>query len=64
VKTLTLKCPDQLAEQLENFIKEGWATDADEAMTEALRRFLESHRPEILRSQVLEDVEWGLYGED
>ena len=64
MKTLTLKCPDQLAEQLENFIKEGWATDADEAMTEALRRFLESHRPEILRSQVLEDVEWGLYGED
>ena len=62
--TLTLKCPDRLAEQLDVFIKEGWATDADEAVTEALRRFLESHRPEVVRSQVLEDVDWGLYGED
>ena len=62
--TLTLKCPDRLAEQLDVFIKEGWATDADEAVTEALRRFLESNRPEVVRSQVLEDVDWGLYGED
>ena len=62
--TLTCNCPDRLAEQLEVFIKEGWATDADEAVTEALRRFLESHRPEVVRSQVLEDVDWGLSGED
>lgn len=62
--TLTLKCPDRLAEQLEVFVKEGWANDADEAATEALRRFLESHRPEVVRSQILEDVDWGLHGED
>ena len=62
--TLTLKCPDRLAEQLEVFVKEGWATDTDEAVTEALRRFLESHHPEIVRSQVLEDLDWGLHGED
>lgn len=63
--TITLKCPDRLAERLESFVKEGWASDADEAVAEALRRFLETHhRPEVLRSQVLEDVEWGLHGED
>ena len=62
--TLTIQCPDRLAAQLDVFVEQGWARDANEALTEALRRFLESHRPEILRTQVLEDVEWGLHGED
>ena len=62
--TLTVQCPDQLAEQLDDFVKEGWAADAGEAMVEALRRFLESHRPDIARAQVLTDVEWALHGED
>ena len=62
--TLTLQCPDQLAEQLDDFVKEGWAADSGEALVEALRRFLESHRPDIARAQVLTDVEWGLHGEN
>lgn len=62
--TLTVQCPDQLAEQLDRFVKDGWATDAAETMVEALRRFLESHRPDIARAQVLADVEWGLHGKD
>ena len=62
--TLTLQCPDQLAEQLDDFVKAGWAADSGEALVEALRRFLESHRPDIARAQVLTDVEWGLHGED
>lgn len=61
--TLTLQCPDQLAEQLDDFEREGWAADSGEALVEALRRFLESHRPDIARAQVLTDVEWGLHGE-
>jgi hypothetical protein len=62
--TLTVQCPDQLAEQLGNFVKEGWGTDMGGTMVEALRRFLESHRPDVVQSQVLADVEWGLHGED
>ena len=62
--TLTIQCPNQLADQLDDFVEEGWATDRGEAMIEALRRFLESHRPDIARTQVLSDVEWGLHGED
>ena len=38
--TLTIQCPDQLAEQLDDFVKEGWATDVGEAVVEALRRFI------------------------
>jgi metal-responsive CopG/Arc/MetJ family transcriptional regulator len=62
--TLTIQCPDQLAQQLDQFVKEGWATDIGETMVEALRRFLDSHRPDVVRKQILEDVEWGLHGED
>jgi len=62
--TLTVQCPDRLAQQLNGFVKEGWATDEAEAVVEALRRFLESHRPSTVRDQILDDVEWGLHGKD
>jgi metal-responsive CopG/Arc/MetJ family transcriptional regulator len=62
--TLTVQCPDQLAEQLDKYVGEGGVTDRGEALIEALRRFLESHRPDIARTQVLADVEWGLHGSD
>jgi predicted nucleic acid-binding protein len=31
---------------------------------EALRRFLDVHRPELLERFIREDVEWGLHGEE
>jgi hypothetical protein len=45
-------------------VREGWVADQQQAMIEALRRFLDSHRPELIESQVLADVEWGLHGKD
>lgn len=62
--TLTIQCPDQLAEQLNRFVKDGWASNIGEAVAEALRRFLDSHRSDSVHTQVLADVEWGLHGED
>jgi hypothetical protein len=62
--TLTIQCPEQLAEQLDHFVKDGWAGDTGETIIEALRRFLDSHRPDIVRTQVLADTEWGLHGDD
>ncbi len=62
--TLTVQCPDRLAEELDRFVKEGWATNVGDTVVEALRRFLNSHRPGVVREQVLADVEWGLHGDD
>jgi hypothetical protein len=62
--TLTVQCPDQLAAQLHHFVKEGWADNIGETIIEALRRFLDSHRPDIARNQALADVEWGLHGKE
>ena len=64
MKTLTIECPDSLADRLERLVQAGWVADEQQAMIEALRRFLDSHRPEIIESQVLADVEWGLHGND
>ena len=64
MKTLTIECPDSLVDRLERLVQAGWVVDQQQAMIEALRRFLDSHRPEIIESQVLADVEWGLHGND
>jgi len=64
MKTLRVECPDGLAERLEQIVREDWVADEQQAVTEALRRFLDSHRPELIESQVLADVEWGLHGND
>jgi Arc/MetJ-type ribon-helix-helix transcriptional regulator len=64
MKSMTIQCPDALAEQLERLVREGWFADEQQAMVEALRRFLESHRPELTEAQVMADVEWGLRGNE
>lgn len=64
MKTMTIDCPDRLVDELDAYVKQGWALNARDAVVEALRRFLESHRPSIAESQILEDVEWGLHGQD
>ncbi|MHB1033137.1 MAG: hypothetical protein ACYC35_24960 [Pirellulales bacterium] len=64
MKVLTVECPDRLADRLARFVRDGWAADEQQVFVEALRRFLDSHRPEIVESQILADVEWGLHGSD
>ena len=64
MKTLTIECPDGLADDLDSFVKSGCATDTQETVVEALRKFLNSHRPDLIRAQILDDVEWGLHGND
>jgi len=64
MKTLHIQCPDLLADRLARLVREGWVADEQQALVEALRRFLDSHRPELIESQVLADVNWGLHGKD
>jgi hypothetical protein len=64
VKTIAIECPDRLHEQLETLAREGWIRSPEPAVLEALRRFLDSHQPELQRAQILSDVQWGLHGRD
>jgi metal-responsive CopG/Arc/MetJ family transcriptional regulator len=64
MKMLSVECPDKLAEQLDRMVREGWVADQQQAVIEAIRRFLDSHQPELSQSQILSDVQWGLHGSD
>jgi len=64
MKTLSIECTAALADRLEQLVREGWVADPEQAIIEALRRFLDSHRPELTETQILTDVDWGLHGRD
>ena len=56
--------PDGLLNQAQGLISAGWLRNLDELMLDALRRFLESHRNELMEEFVRQDVEWGLTGNE
>jgi Arc/MetJ-type ribon-helix-helix transcriptional regulator len=60
VKTLEAKIPEQLDRQIDSLVEQGWFGSKDKVVQEALRRFLEAHRPELMERFIREDVEWGL----
>lgn len=54
--------PPELTDRARSFVEEGWATDMNELLAEALRRFLESHSGDLTEAMIQEDVDWGLHG--
>ena len=61
--SIQAEIPDQLVQQAAILIRDGWATDLDEILTDALRRYLSSHSAELSEAFIREDVEWGLRGQ-
>jgi hypothetical protein len=64
MRVLNVECPDALADSLQHLVRDGWVADEQQAIIEAIRRFLDSHRPELTEAQVRSDIEWGLHGAD
>ena len=56
--------PDSLLQQAQNLVAAGWFRSLDEVMLDALRRYVESHRAELMEAFIRQDVEWGLHGEE
>ena len=56
--------PPELLAQARAFVEEGWATDVNELLAEALRRYLESHSSQLTASFISKDVAWGLNGNE
>jgi hypothetical protein len=56
--------PPDLTAQARSYVAEGWATDFNELLADALRRFLESHTARVTELFVRDDVQWGLHGND
>lgn len=56
--------PVGLLTEMHTLVEAGWFRDLDELMLSALRRFVESHRGELMERFIREDVEWGLQGDE
>lgn len=65
VQTATIQTdiPIRLLTEMQTLVEAGWFRDLDELMVNALRRYVESHRAELMERFIREDVEWGLYGD-
>jgi len=62
--TIQATLPPRLYQQIRTLVTEGWFRDEDDLFIEALRRFLDVRRLELLEQFIREDVEWGLHGEE
>jgi Arc/MetJ-type ribon-helix-helix transcriptional regulator len=63
-ETTQVALPSRLRDRLRALIADGWFKDEDDLIVEALRRFLDVHRPNLMEQFMREDIEWGLRGED
>jgi len=62
--TIQAELPPELTARALTFVQEGWASDFNDLLADALRRFLESHSARVTESMVMSDVQWGLRGND
>ena len=56
--------PAQLFAELQTLVESGWFRSVDDVVLDALRRFVDSHREELMEDFLRQDVEWGLHGQD
>jgi Arc/MetJ-type ribon-helix-helix transcriptional regulator len=62
MKTLVAKIPDRMDRGIEALVERGWFATRDEVIQEAIQRFLDANRPELMEKFIREDVQWGLRG--
>jgi Arc/MetJ-type ribon-helix-helix transcriptional regulator len=64
VTILRTEVPSRLLAEMQALVEAGWFRSVDEVILDALRRFLDSHREDLMEELIREDVEWGLRGKD
>lgn len=62
MKTVEAKIPDRLDREVNALVEHGWFRGRDHVFQEAIRRFLEAHRTDLMAKFIREDVEWGMRG--
>lgn len=61
---LQTEIPSSLMAQAQQLVDAGWFRSLDELCAVALRRFIESHREDLMDAFIRQDVEWGLTGDE
>jgi Arc/MetJ-type ribon-helix-helix transcriptional regulator len=62
--TIQTDVPVRLLTEMQMLVEAGWFRDLDDLMLDALRRFVGSHRAELMERFIREDIEWGLHSDE
>jgi Arc/MetJ-type ribon-helix-helix transcriptional regulator len=62
--TIHTEVPLGLLTEVQKLVDAGWFRSLEDVMLDALRRFVESHRTELMEKFMREDIEWGLHGDE
>jgi Arc/MetJ-type ribon-helix-helix transcriptional regulator len=60
MKSVRIRIPEKLYRKMDVLINQGWFSDHEAVVELALRKFLNSYRPEMIDRFLHEDVQWGL----
>ena len=60
MKTIQTQLPEQIYKKALDLVNQGWFRDEQDIFSEAIRRYLDSHRPDLMEKFIRDDVEWGL----
>jgi Arc/MetJ-type ribon-helix-helix transcriptional regulator len=60
MKTIQIELPDQLAAEVERYVKTGWFSSEAEVIRAALLEFVRRNRVERLERFLREDIQWAL----
>ncbi|MCK4842408.1 MAG: CopG family transcriptional regulator [Methylococcales bacterium] len=63
-KHFEIHIPDQLWQQAQSMVTQGWVNNMDSLIVESIRRYIESHQPTSREDFIREDIDWGLHGKD
>ena len=61
-RSIRMKVPSGLISQVQKLAEAGWFRDIGEIVLDALHRFLEAHREELMEDFICQDIDWGLAG--
>ncbi|MEK6681096.1 MAG: CopG family transcriptional regulator [Nitrospirota bacterium] len=64
MKAICTELPDKVYEEVKLLVEKGWFKNEDDIVLEALRRFLDIHKVELMEKFIREDVQWGLHGKE
>ena len=64
MKAISAELPDKLYQEVKSLVDKGWFRNEADIVLEALRRFLDTHKVELMEKFIREDVEWGLHGKE
>ena len=60
MKTMQVAISDQLAQEIEALVENGWFADNSELMRLALTEFVRRHRFELIEQFQRDDISWAL----